>query len=689
MAIFLSTAFALIVSRWWIESPAARMWTYLVIPVAATLILFLSSVRKSRFRRAWLLIAAGTGCWAMGDVVFFIVDGVDNYPSFADLLFLAGYPMFATGLLAITVAGRLKRELLIDLIDVTIVSLSAGVLLWPFVIEPTLAEGLTPATAVSLAYSLGDVVLLGLLAALWFNTNKRTVSVALLAVSTTLVFIADNLFYIPALTSPLVDNIAESLWLAAFAITATAALARKKDRAPQVVTGAQPLRRMIFVGFALFAIPAVILLDANSGDGLDQDDWLALFTVFVALVALIILRGSVMLKALERSRADAQADRLRLASIVDSAGVGVVIMSGQNTLMTETNKDFQKMLGYTRDELTRMHYVDVVHPDEVKEADGLHVGLPNGARATTRRRFIRRDGEIVEAQITLTALDDQCRIGVIEDITQRLALQLQVASAHKLEAVGRLAGGIAHDFNNLLTAVSGHAELIRYTTERVEPAERDEIGESVEVILDAAGRAAALTRQLLTFSRLHEFSPQEIETAELIRRTEALLVRTIASDVQLVTTVAAGAPAVYVDPSQMDQVLLNLAVNASDAMPGGGTLNLTLGGWTRKGEQLPRYAGIELGDYCRISVSDTGIGMDAKTVERIFEPFFTTKEVGKGTGLGLATSHGIIAAAGGHLLCNSTLGTGTEFEIILPAFVATGQPPKPLLQDSRLPARAA
>jgi two-component system cell cycle sensor histidine kinase/response regulator CckA len=312
----------------------------------------------------------------------------------------------------------------------------------------------------------------------------------------------------------------------------------------------------------------------------------------------------------------------------------------------------------------------VVHPDEVEEARG-HTDLAGGARETFLQRFVRKDSTIVEGKVTLTvAPDNEFRIAVIEDITDRLRLERQLADAHKLEAVGRLAGGIAHDFNNLLTAVSGHAELIRYASERTETKERTEIEESVDVILDASGRGADLTRQLLTFSRQHKFSPQRIDTPELLHRTEKLLRRVLGSFIRLETQIDPATPPIFADPSQMDQVLLNLALNARDAMLDGGTLTLTLTGWARAARDPARYAAVPVGEYCRLTVRDTGVGMDSTTLERIFEPFFTTKDVGKGTGLGLATCYGIVTNAGGHLFVSSEPNKGTEFEIILPAAAA-------------------
>ena len=401
------------------------------------------------------------------------------------------------------------------------------------------------------------------------------------------VFVANNLYYIPSSSGAIADHIADTLWLAGYALIAAAALSRRTKRGSEDVVGRPPLRRMIFVGFALFAIPGVLVLDGVIGDGLEHGDWPVFFVVFVALIALIVLRGTVMLNALVRSRERAHLARLRLATIVDAAGVGIVTQT--NALMTETNKDFQEMLGYTREELAGMSYLDVVHPDEADDARS-HSGLAGGARKTFLRRLIRRDGTIIDSQITLTvAPDNAFRIAVIENITERLAIERQLADAHKLEAVGRLAGGIAHDFNNLLTAVSGHAELIRFANERSETDEQAEIDESVDVIIDAAGRGADLTRQLLTFSRQHTFSPQQIDTPELLHRTEKLLRRVLGSLVELETRIDPLAPPIFADPSQMDQVLLNLAVNARDAMPDGGTLTLTLGAWTQDDRDPPRY----------------------------------------------------------------------------------------------------
>ena len=652
--------------RWAMEPSFTKTVLFLSVPAAASLVLDFSSRRTRSLRRAWRWIALSIFLWMCGDVVWYALDasGTINYPSAADALYLAGYPAFVIGLLLMTATDRPRREIIFDLIDVSIVALSAGLLLWPFVIEPTIEEGWGAATFITLGYTSGDILLVGLLAALWFNTQKRMLSISLLAAAAIMVFMADNLYYIPSYSGVVADNFADTLWLAGYVLIAAAALAGRTAGQSEDIGRRHPLRRVIFVGFALFSIPGVIALDGLLGDGLAPDDWKALVVIFGALIALVVLRGTLMFKSIVRSRESADTAHLRLATMVDAAGVGIVITSDK--LMAETNKDFQEMLGYTRDELARMSYLEIVHPDEVADAR-LRAGLPGGTRATFPNRLVRRDGTSVEVQITLTvSADKSFRVAVIEDITARLQLERQLAEGHKLEAVGRLAGGIAHDFNNLLTAVSGHAELIRDTSERLETAERVEIDESVNVILDASARGADLTRQLLTFSRLHEFNPQQIETPEVLYRTENLLRRLVGSQIALETQIDPLAPPIFADPSQIDQVLMNLAVNARDAMPAGGTLTLTLAGWTQTERGSPRYAAISPGEYCRITVGDTGVGMNSTVLEHIFEPFYTTKDVGKGTGLGLATSYGIVSSIGGHILVSSQPDLGTVFEIILP-----------------------
>ncbi len=248
--------------------------------------------------------------------------------------------------------------------------------------------------------------------------------------------------------------------------------------------------------------------------------------------------------------------------------------------------------------------------------------------------------------------------GIARDITERRALEGRLLQAQKMEAIGTLAGGIAHDFNNLLTVITGYCQLLReHVTADTEAAE--DIGE----IDNAARRAAALTNHLLTFSRRHGPRRGVVDLNFAVRGIERMLRRVIGAHIQLKVSIAHDAGPIVADPSQLDQILMNLAVNARDAMPNGGTLTFrTADAVDPSVPETPLPAG----RYTVLEVEDTGCGMDQKTIARIFEPFFTTKEVGRGTGLGLSTVYGIIQESGGGISVRSTPGSGTAFRLYFP-----------------------
>ena len=271
--------------------------------------------------------------------------------------------------------------------------------------------------------------------------------------------------------------------------------------------------------------------------------------------------------------------------------------------------------------------------------------------------------------------DDQGRVilftGVATDITEHKALEGQLLQAQKMEAVGRLAGGVAHDFNNLLMAITGYGELMRAKVLKDDP-----LYGYLENILKAGDRAAALTQQLLTFSRQKIVHPQVIDLNRVVLDLEPMLRRLIGEDLDLEVVTDRRLGAVKADPGQMGQIIMNLVVNARDAMPQGGRLTLktapvdfTVGCHSRFGLTPP-------GAYVMLEVEDTGVGMDEATQAHVFEPFFTTKEPGKGTGLGLSTVYGIVKQSGGYLDLDSEPGAGSTFTIYLPRLEAIVEPPK-------------
>ncbi|HEY6724459.1 MAG TPA: response regulator [Polyangiaceae bacterium] len=260
-------------------------------------------------------------------------------------------------------------------------------------------------------------------------------------------------------------------------------------------------------------------------------------------------------------------------------------------------------------------------------------------------------------------------LALIRDVTSHRSLERQLAQAQKMEAIGRLAGGMAHDFNNVLSVIVSYANFVKQGLDETSSAYED-----INQVLSAVDRAARLTRQLLTISRNRPATQRPLQLNEIVESLEKMLSRVIGEDITVVTSLAPSLALVKADPSQLEQVLLNLAVNARDAMPDGGTLTFE----TSNIEiEASNPHGLKAGSYVMLQVSDTGSGIDPSVIKRIFEPFFTTKEIGKGTGLGLATVYGMVRQCGGHVDLESEVGRGTCFKILLPATADVTTAPRP------------
>ena len=374
-----------------------------------------------------------------------------------------------------------------------------------------------------------------------------------------------------------------------------------------------------------------------------------------------LVRGAAVFEDLRlRQAAEARlrTSEERYRGIVETTSEGVLLLAADGRI-SYANGRLGAMLARPVAELTGAAVVDLV-----SEADRptFAAELARAADGTTRRLEVglRHDGgQAIRALVALTArVDDGGVLAMVADVTEQKNVEAQLRQAQKLDAVGQLAGGVAHDFNNLLTVIDGYAALLGAGAD--EASARD-----LGMIRDAAARAGGLTRQLLAFSRTQAAEVCVVDLVGLVAGLEGMLRRLIREDIALVVTAAAAPQPVWADPGQLEQVLINLAVNARDAMPDGGTLTLATRRVDVEGEGAAQL-GAPPGDYVLITVADTGCGMPAEVAARVFEPFFTTKEHGKGTGLGLSTVYGIVTQAGGHVRLNSTPGSGTTFEVYLP-----------------------
>ncbi len=291
-------------------------------------------------------------------------------------------------------------------------------------------------------------------------------------------------------------------------------------------------------------------------------------------------------------------------------------------------------------------------------------GVPGGAYFHGEFRHRRKDGMPIDVEVTshdLTFAGRLARLVRVTDLTERRRLEQQLQQAQRIEAIGRLAGGIAHDFNNALTAIRGFSDMALDALPTESPV-RDDLLQ----VRRPAEHAATLTRQLLAFGRRQVLQPRDLDLNEVVADMEKMLRRLIGADVRMETRREPLLRRVRVDPGQLEQVIVNLAVNARDAMPTGGTICISTSNTAVTEAFARRHPGMTAGAHVLLAVSDTGHGMDAATLERIFEPFFTTKPRGKGTGLGLATVYGIVRQSGGTVVARSESGRGTVFEVYLP-----------------------
>jgi PAS domain S-box-containing protein len=386
-------------------------------------------------------------------------------------------------------------------------------------------------------------------------------------------------------------------------------------------------------------------------------------------IVLLILRDITERKRAEKRLQDSE-EQYRL--LFDSNPHPMWVYDPATFAFLAVNDAAVRLYGYSREEFLGMTIKDIRLPEEVPRlvAQIAHGASRVSTEGTWQHR--QRDGTLMDVEIRSNAIvfrGRSARLVLATDVSERRRLEAQLRQAQKMEAVGRLAGGVAHDFNNLLGVISGYSELLGKGLDRDHPAQR-----RVLEIQKAAERAAALTRQLLAFSRKQVLETKVLSVNDLVTGLAGMLHRLIGEDVHLVTKPSPDVGQVRADRGQLEQVIVNLVVNARDAMPRGGEVVIEIANTSFDESDSRQHAEVAPGRYVMIAVSDTGEGMDAETQSHIFEPFFTTKGEGKGTGLGLATVFGIVKQSGGHVGVHSEPGRGSTFRVYLPRTEEDAQP---------------
>jgi len=398
-----------------------------------------------------------------------------------------------------------------------------------------------------------------------------------------------------------------------------------------------------------------------------------------------LIRGSI-LDIMDRKRAEEalRESEARYRGLVDNATYGIYWVTLDGDLL-DANPALVQMLGYKSiEELLAIDNTLCLYCDSAAR-DGVAKQYREHERGDTTVEWKRKNGKIISVRLIGRRSRDvrrnsDCVEVIVEDVTERIAMEKQLRQAQKFEAIGQLAGGIAHDFNNMIGAILGWAEIGLEETE-VET----RLHRHFDKVRHQAVRAAALTRQLLAFARRQILEPRNLDLNQNVTETLSLLEKVIGSNIEIKTKLAPNLTLVRADPTQIDQVLMNLCINARDAMPEGGCLTIETGDIVFDEKYCAVHTFARPGHYTLLAVTDTGTGMDAATLDRIFEPFFTTKDTGKGTGLGLATVYGIVSQHGGFLHVYSEVGIGTTFRTYLPVIAAAEKTPVSV-EESR-PAR--
>jgi PAS domain S-box-containing protein len=663
-----------------------------IVSLGMTILAFRASRQTAlddRTLRAWRVLAVAFLVYFAANVTWFYYEtfvGQDLAVTWADALYLAYYPIALAGLLMFPTA-RSARSRLTFALDAGTVMVGASMVIWYLILRPiALAEQTrTLESVIAAAYPIGNTVLLFGVAALLLRGIDKNLRWALGILMVAILFdaIADfGYSYLTLQSSYEGGNWPDCFYISSFFLMGLSAQVQwwtahpSAAREPNVANQRAPFPWLPYLAVALaYGLLLIVSFKHVRRNEGDQIVWLTM-AAFV-ITGLVVVRQIIALRENSRllSERAARATEARFVSLVEQSSDVISIIRPSGRVLYES-PSLERVFGYTVAEMIGRRLIEFVHSDDeagVRELVTTICQKP-GARGRMELRLLHMDGHYIDVEAVMTNLLDDPNVGgivinsrnIVERKQAEEALQdseEQLRQSQKMEAVGQLAGGVAHDFNNLLAVIIGYSDLLLARTDL--PLSEDS-QRKVEQISKAGHRAAALTRQLLAFSRKQVLQPKLLDLNIVVGDMDKMLKRLIGEHIEMRSILEPALGIVKADPGQVEQVLLNLVVNARDAMPAGGKLTIETGNVVLDGQYVHTHRSVEPGSYVMLAVSDTGVGMAADVKSRIFEPFYTTKEKEKGTGLGLSTVYGIVKQSGGSIWVYSEPGQGTTFKIYLP-----------------------